>query len=98
MYLDRSTHGITSDEVSYNEAEGYIEITGCVAWAIHNVGDVAVTIGNGIVIAAGSYYSDCGSCCLDFVVNKPYQFASGAGNKNILLVRTKVVPKEGCAV
>lgn len=90
-YLDPTLYGIVSDEQPLGPSEKILEIKGFMAWAIHNQGDVDVRVGNGILIPAGSYYSDCGVCCLPFADNKEYKFTATTGNRKILLVRTKVV-------
>lgn len=98
-YLDPTLYGIVSDEIPIDHTVNTLEITGFVAWAVHNQGDVDVRIGNGILVPAGQYYSDCGACCLPFADNKEFKFTASTGNRKILLVRTKVVqlPK-ACAI
>lgn len=91
-FLDPSKMAVQSDEAVFNQTSGKtIPIKGFSAFAIHNVGDVDMILGNGIEIPAGSQYSDCGLCCLPFLEDKPWKFTATSGTRKFVLVRSKIV-------
>lgn len=91
-FLDPSKLAVQSDEVIFGpNSPKTIAIKGFAAFAIHNVGDVDMVLGNGIQIPAGSQYSDCGLCCLPFFEDKQWKFSATTGNRKFVLVRSKIV-------